>query len=72
MTASDDEIVKILDDFDRESKAIKQELLKMCWFMRGGITYEEASQLTINEREMIAKIIQENLEITKKSGIGFF
>jgi len=72
LTASDDEIVKILDDFDRESKAIKQELLKMCWFMRGGITYEEASQLTINEREMIAKIIQENLEITKKSGIGFF
>jgi hypothetical protein len=57
---------------DEESKGIRQEILKMCWYMRGGLTYEEAMQLGTQERELISKLITENLETTKKSGMPFF
>jgi hypothetical protein len=40
--------------------------------MRGGITYDEAIMLGIQEREIINKIIKENLEITKNQNIPFF
>lgn len=40
--------------------------------MRGGITYEDAMLLSKDEREIISKIIKENLENTKKSGMPFF
>jgi len=40
--------------------------------MRGGITYEEAANLGVQERELINEIIKENLETTKKSKMPFF
>ena len=72
MTLTTDEIVELLDEFDKESKAIRKELLSMCWYMRGGITFEDAVMLSHNDRTMIAKIIKENLETTKESGLPFF
>lgn len=44
----------------------------MCWYMRGGITYNEAMDLSATERELIGKIIKDNLETTKKSKLPFF
>ena len=44
----------------------------MCWYMRGGITYEEAMAMSVNERNLINSIIEENIETTKKSGLPFF
>jgi len=67
-----DEISDLVDRMDAETKGIRQELLKMCWYMRGGLTYEEAMQLGAQERELISKLITENLETTKKSGMPFF
>lgn len=40
--------------------------------MRGGITMDDAFALTVEDREIIADIIKENLETTKKSGLPFF
>ena len=40
--------------------------------MRGGLTYEESMYLSFHEREAIGKIIESNLETTKKSGLPFF
>lgn len=44
----------------------------MCWYMRGGLTYDEAIVLSAGEREIINGIIKQNLEITQKSGTPFF
>lgn len=57
---------------DHESRAIKTELYKMAWYMRGALSIEEAYNLDQNDREIIAKIIKENLEITKESKLPFF
>jgi hypothetical protein len=40
--------------------------------MRGGLTYDEAIMLGIDERNIIGKIVEENMETTKKSGLPFF
>jgi hypothetical protein len=62
----------MIESYDKESRAIKEEALKMCWFMRGGLTYEEAMYLSQSERELISKLIKSNIETTKESGLPFF
>jgi hypothetical protein len=57
---------------DKDCRMIRQEALKISWFMRGGLTYDQAMALGIQEREVINDLIKENLETTKKSGLPFF
>jgi hypothetical protein len=40
--------------------------------MRGGLTYEEALNLSWSEREIISDLVKENLETTKKTGLPHF
>lgn len=72
MTLSNEDIVNLLEGYEKESKAFKEEALRLCWYMRGGITYDEAMQLSQDERNIISKIIKDNIEITKKSGLPFY
>lgn len=65
------EILQYSEQLDKEARAIKKEILKMCWFMRG-LSYSEAMNLSWEEREIIGEIIKDNLETTKKSGLPFF
>ena len=57
---------------DKEIQSIRREALQMAWYMRGGLTYDQAMQLSVNERIIISELIKENLETTKKSGLPFF
>ena len=64
--------MKYLKDLDSEIKNLKHELLKVCWYMRGGVTYQEALNMSIEERKIVANIVKDNLETTKKTGRDFF
>jgi hypothetical protein len=57
---------------DKEIQSIRREALQMSWYMRGGLTYDQAMQLSVSERTLISELIKENLETTKKSGLPFF
>jgi hypothetical protein len=57
---------------EKESNSIRQEALQLCWYMRGGLTYDRALQLSVSERMIINDIVKGNLETTKKSGLPFF
>ena len=46
--------------------------MKVCWFMRGGITWQEALNLSPEERGVVGQLVKENMETTKKSGQPFF
>jgi len=48
------------------------EIMKICWFMRGGVTWQEALNLSPEERTVISKLVKENMETTKKTGQPFF
>lgn len=67
-----DQIVKWVDQMEKETKEIRQEAIKMAWYMRGGLTYEQALTLSAAERKIIGELIKDNLETTKKSGLPFF
>ena len=40
--------------------------------MRGGLTYNEAMNLSVEERNVISEIIKDNMETTKKTGLPYF
>jgi len=44
----------------------------MAWYMRGGASYEDILNMSVNERKAISEIIDSNLEVTKKSQLPFF
>ena len=67
-----DQISRIVDQMDKETVDIRREALQLSWYMRGGITYDQALQLSVGERTLIGELIKENLETTKKSGLPFF
>jgi hypothetical protein len=67
-----EEILKEVDNLDRESRDLKEDLLKLCWYMRGGVTIDDVYWMSFEDRQMIASIVKENLETTKKSGLPFF
>jgi hypothetical protein len=67
-----DEILAEVKKMENDQKLLKAELLKVCWYMRGGVTYDEAMTLGPEEREIVSTIVKENMETTKKSGLPFF
>jgi hypothetical protein len=67
-----DGINQLVNDMEKESKAIKSELFKMCWYMRGGMTISEAYMTDSKDREIIAKLVEENLATTKETQLPFF
>jgi hypothetical protein len=62
----------MVDQMEKETLDIRREALQMSWYMRGGITYDQALQLSVSERTLISELIKDNLETTKKSGLPFF
>jgi hypothetical protein len=67
-----DQILKEVKNLNDEVKEIKHSILKLCWYMRGSITMEDAYYLTKEDQEIISNIVKENLETTKSSGLPFF
>jgi hypothetical protein len=67
-----DEILAEVKVMENSQKEIKHELTKICWYMRGGVSYNEAYMMGPEDREIIGAVIKENLETTKKSGLPFF
>jgi len=64
-------INELVVDYERESKALKDEIFRLCWYMRG-TPLSEAFLLSFEDREIIAKIIESNLKTTQESGQPFF
>lgn len=67
-----DQIISLVDSMEGQVKSLKHNALQISWNMRGGVSYEDAMLLSKDERDMVGKIIKENLEITKKSGLPYF
>jgi hypothetical protein len=57
---------------ESETKNFKMELYKMAWYMRGSLSVDDIFMISYEDREIVGRIIKENLETTKKSGLPFF
>ena len=65
-------MAKLVDDMDAEISDIRKEAFRLAWYMRGGLAYDQALQLSVEERKIISEIVKDNMETTKKSGLPFF
>lgn len=72
LTLSNEEIVELLDSMEKQSKAYRDDIMRICWHMRGSISYEDAMFLTRDDRASVNKLIKENIETTQKIKMPFF
>lgn len=63
---------KLIEGYEKEAEDIRYNALQMAWYMRGGATYDDIMNMSYSERLAIHKIIDENLETTKKTQMPFF
>jgi len=61
-----------MDGMESETNAIKENAIRMAWHMRGGASYEDILNMSAEERKAITKLMEDNYETTKKSGLPFF
>jgi len=57
---------------EKECADIKKTALQLSWYMRGGASYEDILNMSSQERLSINEIVNNNIEVTKKSGQPFF
>ena len=72
MSLSNDQIIEEIDNMEKEAKALKDDVLRICWYMRGSISYNDGMLLSQSDKDIINKIIKDNLDTTQKSGMPFF
>jgi hypothetical protein len=44
----------------------------MAWYMRGGASYEDVLNMSSAERKQINELIEEHMDVTKKTQLPFF
>jgi len=72
LTSNSEEISAMIERMDKEADSIRQQSLKMAWYMRGGATYNDIMQMSFQERSLVSELIKDNLETTKNSKLPFF
>jgi len=40
--------------------------MKICWYMRGGMSWQESLNLSPDERQIAGQLVKENLDTAKK------
>jgi ADP-dependent phosphofructokinase/glucokinase len=67
---SESEILDYVKDLDNDVKQIKDEVYRLTWHMRGGVSSEDLFwRYSAEDREIISKIIADNIETTNKTGL---
>jgi hypothetical protein len=65
-------IEKLIEQMEREVRAVKKNAQRISWYMRGGISYVDVLNMSPDELKMANELIDDNLETTKKTGLAFF
>lgn len=56
------EIEATIAEYRKESRALIDQITEICWYMRGGVTREEAWQMSHEERKSVMKLIDANIK----------
>ena len=66
MTADYKQIAAVVQDMEKTEDALHHQIGDICYWMQGGITWEEAWGLSFKDRERLIKSLNE--KIRKQSG----
>ena len=72
MTLNNQEIAEYVESLEKESKALIKQLYTLAWHMRGGMTLDEAFQISFSDREIVMELIKEHMEVTEESHLPYF
>lgn len=61
-----------VEGLEKEAEAVKADSMRIMWYMRGSITFDQAMMMSHKDKQIASNIIKENLEIAKKTGMPFF
>jgi hypothetical protein len=62
------EIEEYLVRLENETKQFKEELFRISWYMRGGVTIHELMHIyTAEDLDLISNVIKENVKNTQDS-----
>jgi len=62
----------LVKNYEKDSKALKDNLFRLCWFMRGSLSITESYMLTRDDQLILTEIIEGNLNTTKETQMPFF
>jgi hypothetical protein len=62
------EIESFVKSYENMQKDIKDEIFRISWYMRGGVSSHDLFHTySVEDRQIINQIIKDNIEITKKT-----
>jgi len=57
---------------EQEVQGIRKNALAMAWYMRGGASYEDVLNMSYEERKHLNALVEEHMDVTKKTQLPFF
>lgn len=68
---SESDIISYVRGLDGDVKQLKDEVYRIAWYMRGGVQAEDLFwKYSVEDRDIISKIIKDNIETTNKTGLN--
>lgn len=62
----------MIKGYEDEVRALKDDSLRLAWYMRGALSYDEAMMLGLSDKEILAKIVKDNIKTTEETKLPFF
>jgi hypothetical protein len=66
------EVEELIKGYEDEVRALKDDSLRLAWYMRGALSYDEAMMLGLSDKEILAKIVKDNIKTTEETKLPFF
>jgi hypothetical protein len=67
-----DQVEKLTKEMVQDIYNIRKSIIQLTWYMRGGVSYIDAMNMTNEEIKAMNEIIDSNMETTKKTKLPFF
>ena len=63
---------KLGEQMWNDATSLKALAMKLAWYTRGSMNYADVLNLSKEEMDQLNKLIDQNLETTKKTNLPFF
>ena len=66
-TGDSEKITEMFNGLQREGRALLNSIVSLIYFMRGAVSYSEAMNMSLAERQVISEFLDKRLEAEKNS-----
>jgi hypothetical protein len=66
-----EQVTQFLKDMKAEARSIRKNIIRLGWHMRGACSLDDLAMMSASDIDQINEMIDENMELTKKSQLPF-